>query len=207
MQSTYCRRTALPPVEEQPTDTPLDFKSHLDHSRHALAAFVLCAANKLIFVAALTRRYAPACNDPAATGRHNCSRERSLLELSVAQVSACWLWLQCSSLLQGGRSAWQPFLDSLPEQTESPMLWPRSEQEELLQGSPVLREAQQRSKALDEEWQSLSPALPSLLQSSGGALQGAHGSTGSIKVPCKQRCVVREGQLVQRCESSAQPPF
>lgn len=69
------------------------------------------------------------------------------------------------------------------------MLWPRSEQEELLQGSPVLQEAQQRSKALDEEWQSLSPALPSLLQSSGGGLHDTHRSTGSNSTPCKQLCV------------------
>ena len=112
-----------------------------------------------------------------------------MLGIGVAQINACWLWLQCCLLLQGGRSAWQPFLDSLPEQTESPMLWPRSEQEELLQGSPMLQEAQQRSKALNEEWQSLSPALPSLLQSSGGGLHGTHGSTGSIDMVCKQRCV------------------
>ena len=95
------------------------------------------------------------------------------------------------------------------EQTESPMLLPRSEQEELLQGSPVLQEAQQRSKALDEEWQSLSPTLPSLLQSSGG-LQGAHDSTGSINMACKQRCVLRGAACAASgiyCQSSVQPSF
>lgn len=59
-------------------------------------------------------------------------------------------------MLQGSDTPWQAFVDTLPQTTNSPILWPLEEQSELLQGSPSLQEAQARSKALDAEWDSVS---------------------------------------------------
>ena len=59
-------------------------------------------------------------------------------------------------VLQAGSSQCHDFVQTLPETTNAPTLWSAEEQSELLQGSPALAEAQARSKALDEEWQSIS---------------------------------------------------
>ena len=67
--------------------------------------------------------------------------------------------------LQGTSSAWHPFLRSLPQQTETPILWSPSEQKTLLRGSPVAEEASSRAAALDTEWnsiESLAAASPGL---------------------------------------------
>ena len=57
--------------------------------------------------------------------------------------------------LQGTSSAWYPFLRSLPQQTETPILWSPSEQKSLLRGSPVAEEASSRAAALEAEWNSI----------------------------------------------------
>ena len=59
-------------------------------------------------------------------------------------------------VLQASSSQWQDFVQTLPDTTNSPTLWSAEEQSELLQGSPALAEAQSRSKALDDEWQTIS---------------------------------------------------
>lgn len=62
-------------------------------------------------------------------------------------------------LLQGSSSPWKDFVDTLPQTTNSPTLWPPEEQSEYLQGSPALQEAQARSKALNTEWDSVSQQM------------------------------------------------
>ena len=64
-----------------------------------------------------------------------------------------------TNLLQGSSSPWKDFVDTLPQTTNSPTLWPPEEQSEYLQGSPALQEAQARSKALDAEWDSISQQM------------------------------------------------
>ena len=57
--------------------------------------------------------------------------------------------------LQGDKSEWAPFLDALPKAVPSPMFWPADQQEELLRGSPVLKEAKARAAALQKEWSAI----------------------------------------------------
>lgn len=92
----------------------------------------------------------PACSD-LASGR------------SELVGLALWLVAQRSKV---GSSTWQEFVQTLPETTNSPTLWSAEEQSELLQGSPALAEAQSRSKALDDEWQSISQHMASSTSSS-----------------------------------------
>ena len=54
--------------------------------------------------------------------------------------------------MQGKASEWDVFLDALPESVPSPIFWPHDQQQELLRGSRVLREAQDRAAALQAEW-------------------------------------------------------
>lgn len=57
--------------------------------------------------------------------------------------------------VQGESSEWAPLLDALPESVSSPMFWATAKQEELLRGSPVLKEAKERAEALRKEWSSI----------------------------------------------------
>ena len=61
--------------------------------------------------------------------------------------------------LQGPASTWHDFVSSLPQTTNSPVLWSPEEQSELLQGSPALAEAQARAQALNAEWDSINQQL------------------------------------------------
>ena len=54
--------------------------------------------------------------------------------------------------IQGKASEWNVFLDALPESVPSPVFWPQEQQQELLRGSRVLKEAQERAAALQMEW-------------------------------------------------------
>ncbi|DBA68672.1 TPA: hypothetical protein ACH3X2_013468 [Trebouxia sp. C0005] len=69
---------------------------------------------------------------------------------------ALWLIVQ---RCKGSTSPWKDFVDTLPQTTNSPTLWPPEEQSEYLQGSPALQEAQARSTALDAEWDSVSQQM------------------------------------------------
>lgn len=60
---------------------------------------------------------------------------------------------------QGQSSSWHDFVKSLPDTTNSPVLWSPEEQSDLLQGSPALKEAQARAQALNVEWDSLSQQI------------------------------------------------
>lgn len=46
-------------------------------------------------------------------------------------------------------------MDALPESVPSPMFWPTEQQEGLLRGSPVLKEAKERAAALRTEWSAI----------------------------------------------------
>ena len=54
--------------------------------------------------------------------------------------------------MQGKASEWAVFLEALPESVPSPVFWPYEQQQELLRGSKVLKEAQNRTAALQKEW-------------------------------------------------------
>lgn len=74
--------------------------------------------------------------------------------------------------MQGEKSEWAPFLEALPGFVPSPMFWTAQQQEELLRGSPVLKEARERAEALHKDWSAIQQKLSAL----GGALDtGAHG--------------------------------
>lgn len=65
-------------------------------------------------------------------------------------------------------------LASLPEATASPVLWPSSQRNQLLKGSPTLPEAESREAALRSEWKSISADMatdPSAFPE--GACQGS----------------------------------
>ncbi|KAL3145868.1 hypothetical protein ABBQ38_015239 [Trebouxia sp. C0009 RCD-2024] len=68
------------------------------------------------------------------------------------------LWL-VSQRCKGKASPWHDFVQSLPDTTNSPVLWTTEQQSELLQGSPTLQEAQARAKALSAEWDSIHEQL------------------------------------------------
>ena len=75
--------------------------------------------------------------------------------------------------MQGKKSEWAPFLEAFPEFVPSPMFWTAQQQEELLRGSPVLNEAQERAEALRREWS----AIQQNLSADGGAFDtGVPGS-------------------------------
>ena len=57
--------------------------------------------------------------------------------------------------LQGDKTEWAPFLNTLPESVPSPVFWAAGQQEELLRGSPVLKEAKARAAALQKEWSAI----------------------------------------------------
>ncbi|KAG0600309.1 hypothetical protein M758_11G023400 [Ceratodon purpureus] len=66
------------------------------------------------------------------------------------------LWLMYERS-QGENSVWHPYLKTFPATTLSPLLWSAEEQQELLKGSPVLEEVQQRTAALEGEYEDLQP--------------------------------------------------
>lgn len=74
-------------------------------------------------------------------------------------------WLCCARppgnvpILQGTKSAWHPLLQSLPYQTDTPILWRDERRRELLRGSPVAEEARVRSATLDAEWDSIAEVM------------------------------------------------
>jgi len=78
------------------------------------------------------------------------------------------------NILQGSSSPWKDFVDTLPQTTNSPTLWPPEEQSEYLQGSPALQEAQARSKALDAEWDSVSQQMAADLAQQADREQSCH---------------------------------
>ena len=75
-------------------------------------------------------------------------------------------------MLQGDKSEWAPFLDALPEAVPSPVFWAKQQQEELLRGSPVLKEAKARAAALQKEWSAIQEKVsadPSRFDQGGGS--------------------------------------
>ena len=79
--------------------------------------------------------------------------------------------------LQGDESEWAPFLNALPKSVQSPLFWAAEQQEELLRGSPVLKEAKARAAALQKEWS----AIQEKISAEPGTFE-----PGTIK--CLQRC-------------------
>lgn len=69
-----------------------------------------------------------------------------------AKVKICWTEALHLCDMQGKASEWNVFLDALPESVPSPVFWPQEQQQELLRGSKVLKEAQERAAALQMEW-------------------------------------------------------
>ena len=65
---------------------------------------------------------------------------------------SCWTETLHLYDMQGKASEWNVFLDALPESVPSPVFWPQEQQQELLRGSKVLKEAQDRAAALQSEW-------------------------------------------------------
>jgi hypothetical protein len=59
-------------------------------------------------------------------------------------------------VLQGPASPWAALLAALPPRTETPLLW--ADRSDLLQGSPVLAQAEERAAALAAEWEALAAA-------------------------------------------------
>ena len=64
----------------------------------------------------------------------------------------CWVEARHLNGMQGKASEWDVFLDALPESVPSPVFWPQEQQQELLRGSKVLKEARDRAAALQSEW-------------------------------------------------------
>jgi histone-lysine N-methyltransferase SETD3 len=64
------------------------------------------------------------------------------------------LWLMYERS-QGEKSMWYPYLQTFPTTTLSPLLWSAEEQQQLLKGSPALEEVQQRTAALEGEYEDL----------------------------------------------------
>ena len=81
----------------------------------------------------------------------------SALARGRSELVGLALWL-LRERARGGASAWAPLLSTLPQATDSPLLWEEPEREALLRGSPVLEEARQRQAALHAEWASISAA-------------------------------------------------
>ncbi len=111
------------------------------------------------------------------SNKTSCNFKNCLRQLSVAIPIQSLESFQ--SLLQGSSSPWKEFVDTLPQTTNSPTLWPPEEQSEYLQGSPALQEAQARSKALDTEWDSVSQQLA---------------ADPSQQADCEQSCHSRSSQ-------------
>ena len=62
--------------------------------------------------------------------------------------------------IQGSESPWAPLVASLPlGRVDTPVLWSEGERSQALMGSPCLAEAQARSQALDQEWESVAAVL------------------------------------------------
>lgn len=71
-----------------------------------------------------------------------------------SELIALALWL-LAEREAGTSSQWAPLLHTLPEATNSPILWDDAERAELLQGSRVLGEARSRQSALQQQWAQL----------------------------------------------------
>jgi histone-lysine N-methyltransferase SETD3 len=55
-------------------------------------------------------------------------------------------------------SPWRALMDSLPSSVDSPVFWSDEERAALLRGSPVVKEAKERYRALELQWDALSQA-------------------------------------------------
>ena len=88
----------------------------------------------------------------AATPAHSTLLGASAAAGAVSQIEICWTEARHLYDMQGKASEWNVFLDALPESVPSPVFWPREQQQELLRGSKVLKEAQERAAALQSEW-------------------------------------------------------
>jgi len=72
-----------------------------------------------------------------------------------SELIALTLWLMAERAA-GSASQWAQLLHTLPQSTESPILWDDQERAELLRGSPLLEEARQRQATLQQQWAQLS---------------------------------------------------
>ncbi|CAL5229330.1 g12636 [Coccomyxa viridis] len=70
------------------------------------------------------------------------------------ELTGLALWL-LAERQKGEKSEWAPFLITLPDSVPSPVFWAAGQQEELLRGSPVLKEAKARATALQKEWSAI----------------------------------------------------
>ncbi|CAL8465053.1 g4588 [Coccomyxa elongata] len=76
------------------------------------------------------------------------------------ELTGLALWLMAERQ-KGAASQWAPFLECLPDATDSPVLWPEQQQAELLQKSPTLKECRQRRAALQQEWENIAQQITS----------------------------------------------
>lgn len=76
------------------------------------------------------------------------------LVTGCSELVALTLWLLAESL-KGTDSKHADLISSLPEKTDTPLLWPDDELEFLLAGSTILNETKNRVKELKRQWQML----------------------------------------------------
>jgi histone-lysine N-methyltransferase SETD3 len=77
---------------------------------------------------------------------------------NCSELVALSLWLMAERA-KGSSSNWAPLLATLPETTNSPILWDDQQRAELLTGSPTLLEARKRHDTLLQQWADLSQQL------------------------------------------------
>ena len=90
--------------------------------------------------------------------------------------------------MQGKDSDWDVLLEALPKSVPSPVFWPPDQQQELLRGSKVLKEAQDRAAALQMEWAAIHERVsadPSKYDPSGRVSASANNGTAlvALRVP------------------------
>jgi hypothetical protein len=71
-----------------------------------------------------------------------------------SELIALALWVMAERAA-GAASPWAPLLQTLPDSTNSPILWDDRERAEWLAGSPVLEEARSRQAQLKQQWAQL----------------------------------------------------
>lgn len=77
-------------------------------------------------------------------------------ELSELISLALWLVVERA---RGKASKWAPLVQALPTRSLSPLLWKEGQRRELLQGSPVLADAEARLQELDAQWRAIEAFL------------------------------------------------
>lgn len=77
-----------------------------------------------------------------------------IVSSNCSELVALTLWLMAERA-KGAGSEYATLLSTLPERTNSPLLWSDAELEALLKGSPVLEESRTRITEMKRQWQEL----------------------------------------------------